>query len=156
MHPKWHIPVNSIIFTVIFSFVMALINIGSTVAFNAMLSLSTVALMATYVISIGCVTIKRIKKQPLPPARWSLGRAGLPVNCIAMLYACWAFFWSFWPNSHDVVAENFNYACVIFVGAMAFSTLWYFVHARKSYAGPVSTVEGRGRSMEEPIEYIKS
>jgi len=70
---------------------MALINIGSTVAFDAMLSLSTVALMATYVASIGCVTLKRIKKQPLPPARWSQGRSGLPVSYIAMEYACRAF-----------------------------------------------------------------
>jgi len=71
---------------------MALINIGGTIAFNAMLSLSTVAPMATYIVSISCVTLKSIKKQPLPPARCSSDRAGLLVNYIAMLYACWAFF----------------------------------------------------------------
>jgi choline transport protein len=141
------VPVNSIIFTVTFSCLISLINIGSTVAFNAMLSLSTVALMATYVISIACVTARRFSTStPLPPARWSLGRAGLPVNCIALVYAVWAFFWSFWPNAYHIVAENFNYACVLFVGLMGLSCALYLIHAKKVYEGPVSTVEGRGKS----------
>lgn len=125
----------------IFTIVISLINIGSTAAFNAMLSLSTVALMATYVVSITCVLIRRIKGQHLPPARWSLGRAGLLVNALALVYACWSFFWSFWPNAYDVNAENFNWACVLFVGLMGLGTVLYFTHARKVYDGPVAIVK---------------
>ena len=137
-------PANAVIFTVIVTCLVSLINIGSTVAFNALLSLATVALMGTYVISIGCVTLRRFNKDTtLPPARWSLGKAGLPVNVIALLYAFYGFFWSFWPNAYDVIAANFNYACVIFVGVMGFGTVLYFAYARKVYDGPVSTVEGR-------------
>jgi choline transport protein len=135
--------VNSIIFTCAFTTVMSLINIGSTVAFNAMLSLSTVALMATYVISVGCVTLKRLRHESLPDSRWSLGRWGLPINITAFMYAIWAFFWSFWPNSMQVTAVNFNWACVLFVGLMGISGVLYVVHARKVYEGPVVKVEGR-------------
>ncbi|KAJ6446909.1 primary-amine oxidase [Purpureocillium lavendulum] len=119
VHPTWHVPVNSVIFTCGFSMAFALINIGSTVAFNAMLSLSTVALMATYLVSVG------------------LGRYGLPVNILAMVYACWSFFWSFWPNSFKVTAETFNWACVIFVGLMALASVLYFLQAKYVYDGPV-------------------
>ena len=143
VHPTWHIPVNSIIFTCLFTMALALINIGSTVAFNAMLSLSTTALMGTYVISIGCVTYKRYKKQPFPHAQWSLGRAGMPINCIALCYACWSFFWSFWPNNANVTPQNFNWACVLFVGIIGAASVIYYFHARKIYEGPVSKVEGR-------------
>ena len=122
---------------------LSLINIGSTVAFNALLSLSTVALMATYILSIGCVFLKRILGQPLPMARWSLGRLGLPINVAALVYTVWGFFWSFWPNSYNVTALNFNWACVLFVGLMAISVLVYVVSARKVYEGPVAKVEGR-------------
>jgi choline transport protein len=122
---------------------MSLINIGSTVAFNAMRPLSTVALMATYLISVGCVTLKRLRHEPLPDSRWTLGRFGLPVNMIAFTYACWSFFWSFRPNSKDVNAVNFNWACVLFVGLMGLSGVLYAVHARKVYEGPVVKVEGR-------------
>ncbi|KYK58763.1 amino acid transporter [Drechmeria coniospora] len=143
VHPTWHVPVNSVQFTCFFSMALALINIGSTVAFNAMLSLSTVALMATYVISIGCVTLKRIRKEELPRSRWSLGRYGLVINIIALVYACWSFFWSFWPNSYDITAQNFNWACVLFVSMMALSCVVYFVQARHTYDGPVVKVEGQ-------------
>lgn len=143
MHPTWHVPVNAVIFTVVFTTALSLINVGSTVAFNAMLSLSTVALMATYVISVGCVTLKRFRGEELPQCRWSLGRYGLPVNIVALIYACWSFFWSFWPNSYDITAQNFNWACVLFVGLMGLSCVMYFVQARHVYAGPVVKVEGR-------------
>ena len=130
-------------FTCGFTVVMSLINIGSTVAFNALLSLGTVALMATYVISIGCVTLKRLRRESLPDSRWTLGRWGLPINITAFLYSIWAFFWSFWPNSMHVTAVNFNWACVIFVGLMSISGLLYVLHARHVYEGPVVKVEGR-------------
>ncbi|PLB44406.1 amino acid transporter [Aspergillus steynii IBT 23096] len=144
VHPKLHIPVNSILFTCAFSMVMSLINIGSTVAFNALLSLSTVALMATYLICIGCIILRRINNDPpLPPSRWSLGKFGFPVNSMAMIYATWSFFWSFWPNEYQIDAQNFNWACVLFVGLMSISGVVYWVHARKMYDGPVVKVEGR-------------
>jgi hypothetical protein len=60
-----------------------------------------------------------------------------------MIYASWSFFWSFWPNAHDVNAENFNWASVLFVGLMGISAVLYWVHARKVYDGPVVKVEGR-------------
>ena len=123
--------------------VLSLINIGSTVAFNAMLSLSTTALMATYVISIGCVTYRRFSKEELPYARWSLGKFGLPVNCIALLYACWSFFWSFWPNAFEPTPQTFNWACVLFVGLIGIAGILYVTHARHVYEGPVVKVIGR-------------
>lgn len=144
VNERLHIPVNSILFTCAFSIVMSLINIGSTVAFNALLSLSTTALMATYLISIGCIILRRINNDPpLPPSRWSLGKMGFPVNVVAMVYATWSFFWSFWPNEYQVNAQNFNWACVLFVGLMSISAVLYWTHARRVYDGPVVKVEGR-------------
>ena len=108
---RFRVPINSVIFTVLFTLVMSLINIGSTTAFNAFLSVSVVALMATYTISIACILVKRLRGEPLPPARWrllgknagpsdvtgGLGKYGPPINAIALVYSLWAFFWGFWP-----------------------------------------------------------
>lgn len=124
-------------FTTMFSVALSLINIGSTVAFNAMLSLSTVALMATYLISVGCVAWRRVTGQPLLSSRWSLGRAGLLINCVALLYASWAFFWSFWPNSYSITADNFNWACVLFIGMVGLALGLYHLDAKHEYEGPV-------------------
>lgn len=107
-----------------------------------MLSLSTVALMVTYTITIGCITLKRIRREPLPSSRWSLGRYGLAVNLLALVYSCWSFFWSFWPKSYRVTAQDFNWTCVLFLGLMGLSALLYYTHARHVYQGPVVKVEG--------------
>lgn len=140
VEPSLLVPRNSILFTCAYTIILSLINIGSTVAFNAVISLAASALMATYMISIGCVTLKRFRKQQLPHARWSLGRYGLPINCLALLYACWAFFWSFWPNSYEPTAVTFNWDSVLFVGVMGVAGLLYFFYARKVYEGPVVQV----------------
>ncbi|KAJ2966670.1 hypothetical protein NQ176_g10038 [Zarea fungicola] len=140
VHPTWHVPVNAVTFTCLFSMILSLINIGSTVAFNAMLSLSTVALMATYCICVGCIALRRLRGVALPRSRWSLGRWGLPINLAALVYACWSFFWSFWPNSYHVNATNFNWACVLFVGLMGLAAMWYYFRARHVYQGPVVLV----------------
>lgn len=109
--PRHRVPTNSIIFTVAFTVVMSLINIGSLTAFNAFLSVSVSALMSTYTISIGCILYKRIKGEALPLARWKvvgknaqigdkkggLGSFGPAVNVVALMYSLWSFFWSFWP-----------------------------------------------------------
>ena len=67
--PRLDVPVNAILLTLFFTCCMSLINLGSKVAFEAMLSLATVALMATYIISIGCVLLKRLRGEDLPSAR---------------------------------------------------------------------------------------
>ncbi len=143
MHPKFHVPGNSILATSFFTIVVSLINIGSTIAFDAMVSLGVVALMATYAISISCVLLKRLRGETLPPARWTLGKAGIYVNATALIYITWAFFWSFWPTVYEPTAQTFNLAAVLFVGSMGIACLEYFVHARWYYEGPVVKVEGR-------------
>ncbi|KAE8140473.1 amino acid transporter [Aspergillus pseudotamarii] len=143
VHATLHIPVNSIIITCAFSLIMFLINIGSGVAMNALLSLATSPLMGTYMICIACVIVRRITKSPpLPPSRWSLGRFGMSINILALVYASWAFFWSFWPVNRQVTAETLNWAPVLFVGVMGISGVLYWLVARKVYEGPVVKVEG--------------
>lgn len=87
---RFEVPTNAILVTAAFGVLVSFLNIGSLVALEAIFSLTIVAFMATYLISIGCVALKRIRKQPLPPARWSLGRCGLLINCLALTYAAWA------------------------------------------------------------------
>ncbi|KAL8243784.1 hypothetical protein R6Q59_010042 [Mikania micrantha] len=68
VHPHLQILVNSIVTTCLFTIVISLINIGSTVAFNAVLSLSCVALTATSTLylSATCSTAASIYPPPYP------------------------------------------------------------------------------------------
>lgn len=85
--------------TSVLSICLSLIYIGSLVAFYAITSLLTVALLQCYYISIGCVLWRRITHpETLHPAEFSLGKFGIPINIAAVVYAMWCFFWAFWPT----------------------------------------------------------
>jgi choline transport protein len=141
VHPTLHIPVNAVIVTSIISFILSLIYIGSPIAFYAITSLLTVALLQCYMFSIGSILWRRIyMPDTLPPTQFSLGKFGVPVNIAAVVYCAWAFFWSFWPMVTPVTAMGFNWASVIFVGVLVFAGGWYGVKARKVYHGPVVLV----------------
>lgn len=88
MNNTVHIPVNATILTLLCTVALSLINLGSNAAFNAILSLQLSSLNASYAICISCVMVRRLRNpQSLPPARWSLGRWGLPINIVATAYA---------------------------------------------------------------------
>jgi amino acid transporter len=75
--------------------------------------------MFTYTVSISCVLYRRIAHPDLlPPARWGLGRWGIPINVLGLAYALFSFFWSFWPTYTPVTAEGFNWSVVIFVAVL--------------------------------------
>ena len=80
------IPLNAVLVSLLVTSLLSLINIGSYVALNAILSLTAVSLLTSYIIVIGCLVLKRLRGQPLPARRWSLGRWGLPINIAALCF----------------------------------------------------------------------
>ncbi|KAL1639716.1 hypothetical protein SLS58_007614 [Diplodia intermedia] len=139
--PKLEIPTNSVTVTTLITIALSLINIGSDVAFNAIISLNVVSLMITYMTSIGCILWRRIyHPETLPNCRWSLGKWGVPVNIAG--FFTHAFFWCFWPNATPTDAVNFNWASVMFVAVAIFSTAYYYIKGKHSYKGPVVLTEG--------------
>ncbi|KAJ5462230.1 hypothetical protein N7530_010435 [Penicillium desertorum] len=140
--PHRRIPVRAIALSCMISGLLSLINIGSQVAFNAIISLNVAALMYTYAVSISCVIYRKIAcPETLPPRRWSLGRFGLGINIIGLLYVIFALFWSFWPPSPLPSARDFNWSVVIIVGVFIISLLMYLFQGRRHYVGPVVTVQ---------------
>lgn len=70
----WNIPLNAILVCLGSSLILACINFGSDVTLNAIVSISNAALIFSYIISIGCVRLKRLRGQPLLARRWSLDK----------------------------------------------------------------------------------
>lgn len=143
MNYKRNVPDNAVYLTSVGSGVICLINLGSTAAFNIVVSLTLLALLSTYMISIGCVLLKRIRKQELPRARWSLGRWGLPINAFAFVYSAFVIVFSCFPNSVPVTTGSANWAPLVWVGVIGVAAVVYSFHGRRFYTPPVAFVEGR-------------
>ncbi|KAG6988546.1 PAN2-PAN3 deadenylation complex subunit PAN3 [Physcia stellaris] len=139
--PGRALPLNSIITSFIVTILLSLINIGSTVAYNAIVSLGAAALFTTYFISIACLLHRRLRGEPLRPRRWSLGRWGAPLNVAAVLFLSVAYFFSFWPLFTPTTATTFNWSVVIYVAVVVFAAGYYLGKGRFVYVGPVALVK---------------
>jgi choline transport protein len=114
------------------------INIGSSTALNAINSLGGVSVVSSYYITIGCLVVKRLKGEPLPPRRWSLGRYGLGINIAALAFLTPIWFFYFWPIALPITAKTMNWAVLMYVSMVLLSIAYYLVKGRHVYTGPVT------------------
>jgi hypothetical protein len=120
---------------------ITLINIGSTEALGIILSIYNSALLASYMISIGCVLIRRLQGCKLPYARYSLGTWGFAVNCIALIYIIPIFIFSFFPGTPNPTAATMNWASAMVGGIALLATIYYIIWGKRTYLPPTDTIE---------------
>ncbi|CAO2653632.1 Nn.00g030430.m01.CDS01 [Neocucurbitaria sp. VM-36] len=140
VQPGWDIPLNSVIVSFAVSILLSMINLGSTVAFNSVLALGTCALLSSYIISISCMFLKRWRNEPLLPSRFRLGKAGIWVNGIAIVYLSMAFVFAFFPTFPHPTPDTMNWNILIYGVVVIFSLIYFFVKGRKVYVGPVEYI----------------
>ncbi|KAF9077332.1 amino acid/polyamine transporter I [Rhodocollybia butyracea] len=143
MNYNLNVPDNAVYLTSFFCGILALINIGSTLAFNIIVSVSVLGLLSTYMISIGCVLWKRLTRQPLPPARWSLGRYGTVINLFGFLYSAFIIVFACFPTGLPVDTASANWAPLVWVLVIVLAVIAYVLHGKRHYTAPVEFVEGR-------------
>lgn len=109
---------------------LGLINLGSTSAFTAFVSVGVQALALAYSIPIAISLLN--KREQVLKARWNLGRiAGPIVNVIALLWISFELVLFSMPTALPVTPASMNYASVVLVGFGAIAAVWYAVHSRK-------------------------
>jgi choline transport protein len=113
------LPVNSIMASLCICVIIALLNLVSNRVFNSIIGLLTGALGLTYVLSLGCVLWRRCYGEPLPPARWSLGRWGIPCNIVALLYSIMSTLISFFPIFNGTGPADMNWSVFVRSAALA-------------------------------------
>jgi len=138
--PRSAVPVNAVLFTFVVSCLLALINIGSSVAFNSVSSVSLAALLSSFGVSIGCVILKRVRGEELLDSGFKLGRWGLPLNVVSVVFLAFIFVMSFFPPGTDPTPDLMNWSVVMYCGLVVCSLGYYFAYGRKVYVGPVEYV----------------
>ncbi|KAF1844879.1 amino acid transporter [Cucurbitaria berberidis CBS 394.84] len=141
VRPGWDIPLNSVMISYAVAILLSLINIGSTVAFNIVTSLGTGALLCSYIVSISCVTLKRLRGEKLLPSHFSLGRFGLPINIFSILFLSLAFVMIFFPTVPHPSPAAMNWNVLVFGVVLVFSIFYFLVRGRYRYDGPVAYVK---------------
>jgi amino acid transporter len=138
--PGWNIPLPAVAVSLTVSALLSLINIGSSVALNAITSLGAIAVLISYFLTISCFVYRRLAGPELPFHRWSLGKMGLAINIGALLFLIPLIFFLTWPLTSPVTAMTMNWSSVMLCGVLIIATVYYIVKGRHEYVGPVEYV----------------
>jgi choline transport protein len=146
------VPVRALTLVLLIAVLLSLINIGSSVALNAILSLSTIALYTSYIIPIMCLISMRLRvndkvytsraghaeisEERLVFGPWNLGKWGMAVNIYAVCYAVLLIPFMALPTRLPLTADTMNYAGPIFLIVLLFASVDYMVRGRKVFVGP--------------------
>ncbi|OQO05752.1 hypothetical protein B0A48_09846 [Cryoendolithus antarcticus] len=136
VHGSLNIPLNSLCATSLIVVIFGCIFLGSTSAFNAIVSASVVALGITYAmpVAINCLRGRRMLpatrhfKLPEPFAWFAnlLGIAFVIVTTVLFVF----------PPDLPVTGSSMNYCIVAFLIVLIISMIQWFVDGRKNYTGP--------------------
>ncbi|APA12576.1 hypothetical protein SS1G_03784 [Sclerotinia sclerotiorum 1980 UF-70] len=130
------VPVNALILVTIVQMLLGLINLGSSSAFTAFVSVGVMALAISYAIPIGLSLLWNRRKE-VSHARWNCGHiVGTTVNVVALVWIAFEVVLFSMPTALPVTEVTMNYASVVLVGFMTIAAIWYGVYARKVYKGP--------------------
>ena len=118
-----------------------MINIGSKVALNAITSLMVCSLLSSYIVSTMCLLRKRILKEPLPVSRWKLGRFGIYINAVALMFLLVIWIFTFFPITATVNSTTMNWNVLMYCGIIIFAAVHYMIWGRHVYVGPVALIK---------------
>lgn len=144
----------------VLSCLLGLINIGSSVAFEDLLSLIIAGLYTSYLIGNTLLLWHRIRGTISPyeddstgPTNivqsgkltwgpWKMSEPlGTIVNVVGILYLIVVLFFSYWPTALNPSAEGMNYSIVMVGAVLIWSVVYYKLWAHKTYTGPVIEVD---------------
>jgi amino acid transporter len=140
---KSQIPVTSILVSTTIVILLGALNIASTTAFSAILSLTVVGLNLSYLMPVVLMLYRRIATPKfLTPGPFNLGIAGIAVNILSIAFLVFTSIFLLFPVSQPVTTKNMNYASTVLGGVLILITADYLIRARKTFTGPMLVLQG--------------
>jgi choline transport protein len=134
------VPMNALYLNVFIVVIFGCIYLGSTIAFNAIVAASVVALGVSYGLPVALSVMQMRRKLPerafkLPP--W----LGWTANIIGVVYTLITTVLFLFPPQKQVTGTTMNYCVVAFGIIMIVSALQWIFDGRKTYQGPRMTLD---------------
>ncbi|KAF5615594.1 choline transporter [Fusarium tjaetaba] len=153
VNSKYLTPINATAICGLFCSLYGLIYIGSTAAFNSIISMAILALNISYA-TPQAILLFRGRDKVLPPRSFRLGRFGPFVNAFSCIWcAFYAVIFCF-PVTLPAEVASMNYVSVVLAGIVLFILLFWLISKRKSFTGPDITVEGV-ETIQEQINQLQ-
>ncbi|KAH7165667.1 amino acid/polyamine transporter I [Dactylonectria macrodidyma] len=117
--------------------IIGFVYLGSTTAFNAMVSTGLILLQVSFAFPAALLLWRKRSVRFLPKNRpFRLGPFGWVVNFLAIVFAFVALIFYSLPTVLPVTSSNMNYACAVIGVMLIFGLINWFGYASKHYRGP--------------------
>ncbi|KAJ5772172.1 hypothetical protein N7520_002701 [Penicillium odoratum] len=158
IHPGLKVPLNTLYLNFVLVVIFGLIFLGSSSAFNAIISASVVLLDLAYGIPIAINCIRG--RNTLPERSFVLPNVlGWVLNIISLVYVALTTVLFLFPPDLPATGSNMNYCVAAFGIVFIISTITWFVDGRKNYVGPrieVEVLSGQvGDQPQQPIPMVE-
>jgi len=131
-------PFNALILISVVAFLLSLIYLGSSTAFNAITSLVALGLHISYFLPILFIMLRKIRGPPLTYGPFSLGRWGIPINLFSLLYLIFVIIWMPFPILLPVTASNMNYASPVLILIIIGALVDWVISGHRRFKVPVA------------------
>lgn len=139
LSPSQKIPVNALLVNTVMLIAIGAIQIGSTIALNALLGGGVLCSTTSFGIVFGLLLWRG--RVTLNPSRWlNLGRFGLALDIFALIWCAWVSVWVCFPLYVPVTPLSMNWTCVVAFGLAAISFIYYFAIFRRTTPSDVVLV----------------
>ncbi|KAL4934016.1 putative choline transport protein [Aspergillus undulatus] len=140
VHPTLDAPVNATVAMTIMVTCLGCIYVGSTTAFQALISSFIVLSTLSYAGAI-LPHLLSGRSRVIPGPFRMTGIWGFIVNVLAVVYIAVTVVFFCFPFTLPVTVQNMNYTSVITVGLMTIVLAWWVVRGVREYQGPVYSME---------------
>ena len=141
MDKSYLIPVRTMGLVALVIFLLGLINIGSTTAFNELVCLTVIGQYTSYLLSTTLLLMRKLGQKHVPLGPFQIGYPfGYLVNGFSMAFSVMVVILSVFPPYQPVSAQNLNYVSPVFGSVLLLSLASWFIFASRTYSGPVREV----------------
>lgn len=131
LHERSKLPLWALGLSVLITMLLGLINIGSSTAFNAVISLVVATYYTSYFNAILLLTWRKFCNNAPEPGPWTIGKMpSLIVNIATLVYIVVIFIFSFFPLVVPITPSTMNWAVVLYVGVVLIGAVLYIFRGK--------------------------
>lgn len=129
--PYWKVPVRSLWLQAFIISLVGILYLFANTVLEAILSVSTIALTVSYGMPI--IVLLLVGRDKLPPGEFKLGRFGMPLNVISVIYCVITTVFFLFPGEPNPAPADMNYAIAVFGVMLVAAIGFWFVKGRVSF-----------------------
>ncbi|KAH7253384.1 putative amino acid permease family protein [Fusarium solani] len=127
----WKVPARALWLQCAIITAIGLLYLFANTVLEAILSVSTIALTVSY--SMPIMSLLIVGRDTMTPGPFHLGKYGLLVNTIAVIYCSITIVFFFFPGTPNPSTGDMNYAIAIFGIMLVVATAFWFIKGRKTF-----------------------